>query len=238
MITISPPNSLRHRRSFALIIASALVLLCQSFWVSAAPVIRQPNGSVVESAEDMRVQVVGGVVAIQRTWSVPDVTRGGGKWYINPYWAELRFTLDSVDGSVRSVSRLDAEYGKSGNGIYLFDRQDFISAITQPDPAFPNDATRTITVGWRYYNTRGDWVTYNALGYITAYGDRNNTLATFDLDANSRPQTIKDAQGGTLYTFTYTGAQLTRITDRSGRQVSYSWTDGLNRPGFCGGSLI
>jgi hypothetical protein len=188
--------------------------------------ITQPNGSVVARVEDLRIQVVGGSVVIQRTWANPNVTTGGGRWYFNPIWADLTFRVDSVNGSIRSISRLDTEYARVGNGIYVFDRQDFINAITVQDPAFPNDPTKTLISGWRYYNSRGDWTTYNVGGIITAYGDRNNTFARFVLDASNRIDRINDAQGGLILGFTYTGDAVSRITDRDGRQVNYVWANG------------
>ena len=126
-------------RDFRGLVFVALSLLAFGTSVSAAT-IKQPNGSVVDSNEDLRVKVLGGWVAIARSWGVDNVATGGGKWYFNPAWAELKFTFDSLDGSVKSIRRLDAAYVKGGNGIYLFAKQDFIKAVTAPDPANPTNA--------------------------------------------------------------------------------------------------
>ena len=99
------------------------------------PTICQPNGIVHESAEDLRVKVLGGRVTIIRTWSVENVATGGGKWYFNSAWVDLPSTYDSLDGSVKSINRLDSQYDKGVNGVYIFYKQDFIKAITAPDPA-------------------------------------------------------------------------------------------------------
>ena len=208
----------RRLPSLALVIACTLL----SPVSSSAATVKQPNGTLVESVEDLRIKVLGGSVAISRSWSVEDVATTGGKWYFNPAWADLKFTYDSLDGSVKSLRRLDAAYTKGGNGIFLFDKQDFIKAITAPDPM---NAAKTIVTGWRWYNTRGNWITYNKDGRITAYGDRNNIQVSFETDTNGRPTIIKDHAGNTVMSFTYSGTQVSRITDRTGRNVQYTWVN-------------
>ena len=215
----SPPNT-ASALVFAVLFALAMFFAYQAP-VFAAPSISQPNGIVHESAEDLRVKVLGGWVSIARTWAVENVATGGGKWYFNAAWADLQFTYDSLDGSVKSINRLDSQYDKGGNGVYIFYKQDFIKAITAPDPANP---AKTIITGWRWYNTAGDWITYNKDGRITGYGDRNNIQVSFELDSQSRPLTIKDHFGSVLLSFTYTGDKITRITDRANRQVLYGWS--------------
>ena len=170
----SPPNT-ASALVFAVLFSLAMFFAYQAP-VFAAPSISQPNGIVHESAEDLRVKVLGGWVSIARTWAVENVATGGGKWYFNAAWADLQFTYDSLDGSVKSINRLDSQYDKGGNGVYIFYKQDFIKAITAPDPANP---AKTIITGWRWYNTAGDWITYNKDGRITGYGDRNNIQVSF-----------------------------------------------------------
>ena len=81
------------------------LLLAYQTPATAAPTISQPNGIVHESAEDLRVKVLGGWVTIARTWSVENVATGGGKWISNPAWADLQFTYDSLDGSVKGKEK-------------------------------------------------------------------------------------------------------------------------------------
>jgi hypothetical protein len=193
----------------------------------ANPRVLQPNGTVSFSVEDMQVQTANGMVSIQRTWGVENVTIGGGTWYLNPQWASLRFKLDSLNLNIVSIGRLDAEFGRGGNDIFVFDRQYFIKLVYIQDPAFPADPSKRILTGYRYYSSKGDWTTYNTAGQPTAYGDRNGTFASFELDATGRNiQTVRDGQGRLIYTFTYTGGVLSRITDFSGRQVNYIWSGG------------
>ena len=112
--------------------------------------VGQPNGTLSEAVNDLNVKVLGGWVSVSRSWLVDSVITGGGKWYFNTGWADLRFTLDSLDGSVKSINRLEAVFSKGGNNIYIFDKTAFIKPITAPNPAYPNDPTKTIITSWRW----------------------------------------------------------------------------------------
>ena len=219
---------LRHqarRLSLRCLLTAALPFLLLTTTVTTtahAATVNQPNGTLLESREDLRVKVLGGWVVINRSWTVDNVATGGGKWHFNPAWAELKFTFDSLDGSVKSIRRIDAAYDKGGNGIYIFGKLDFIKAVTAPDPANP---TKTIITGWRWYNTTGDWITYNKDGRITAYGDRNNIQVSFEIDANGQPSAIKDHSGNLVLSFTYAANKISRVTDRTNRQVQYTWVN-------------
>lgn len=170
--------------------------------------VRQPNLEYVETTVDLNVKVLGGYVQIRRTWSE-------GRWYLNPSWADLRFTLDPLDNSVKSIERAGSPFEKSGNGIYVFDRQFFIKREAD---------TSNVTTGWRWYDRRGNYVTYNALGKITGYGDRNDVKVTFIYGGDGKLFTVNDHFGAVALTYIYTADLLTKIADRSGRSVQYAYT--------------
>jgi hypothetical protein len=56
----------------------------------------------------MRVKVLGGEIKLNRTWE-------NGRWYLNPAWAELRFVLDPLDSSVKTIDRAGTLYQRSGD---------------------------------------------------------------------------------------------------------------------------
>jgi RHS repeat-associated protein len=170
--------------------------------------IRQPNLEYVETNVDLKVKVLGGYVQIRRTWSE-------GRWYLNPTWADLKFTLDPLDNTVKSVERAGSPFVKSGNGIYIFDRQFFIKREAD---------SSNVTTGWRWYDRRGNYVTYNAIGKITGYGDRNDVKVSFVYGGDGKLATVNDHFGAVALTYTYTGDLLTKITDRGGRSVQYAYT--------------
>jgi RHS repeat-associated protein len=205
-------NSLFHCGRLARI-ATIVLIACCAWLALAKPAhafgdVRQPNLEYVESNVDLKVKVLGGFVQIRRTWS-------NGRWYLNPSWADLRFTYDPLDNSVKSVERAGSPFEKSGNGIYLFDRQFFIKR--EADNA-------NATTGWRWYDRRGNYVTYNAIGKITGYGDRNDVKVSFVYGGDGKLATVNDHFGAVVLTYTYTGDLLTKITDRGGRSVQYAYT--------------
>jgi hypothetical protein len=146
--------------------------------------VRQPNLEYVESNVDLKVKVLGGFVQIKRTW-------GNGRWYLNPSWADLRFTYDALDNSVKSIERAGSPFEKSGNGIYIFDRQFFIKREAD---------TSNATTGWRWYDRRGNYVTYNTLGKITGYGDRNDVKVSFVYGGDGKLATVNDHFGAVALT--------------------------------------
>ena len=60
--------------------------------------VRLPNGEYTTTVQDLKVKVLGGYVTIARSWT-------NGRWYINPDWADLKFTFDSNGGSGGAMSR-------------------------------------------------------------------------------------------------------------------------------------
>jgi len=178
----------------------ALVVLFASPLVWAE--VRLPNGEYTESSEDLKVKVLGGYVTVARSWT-------NGRWYVNPTWADLKLTLDSLDGSVKAVDRAGSMYERSGNGIFIFENRFFITSTPS---------------GFRWYDQLGNWITYDSSGHITAYGDRNNVQVTFQLDANGQRTQILDHFNNPVLTFQYAGGQLAGVTDRTGRKVQYLYT--------------
>jgi RHS repeat-associated protein len=208
----NPSWSLFQRGNLTRFVAITLIAFCA--WLALAKSahafgdVRQPNLEYVESNVDLKVKVLGGFVQIRRTWS-------NGRWYLNPSWADLRFTYDPLDNSVKSIERAGSPFEKSGNGIYIFDRQFFIKREAD---------TSNVTTGWRWYDRRGNYVTYNTLGKITGYGDRNDVKVSFVYGGDGKLATVNDHFGAVALTYTYTGDLLTKITDRGGRSVQYAYT--------------
>jgi RHS repeat-associated protein len=182
----------------ALVATFFLLLLCASVGAE----VRLPNGEYTETNEDLKVKVLGGFVTVARSWT-------NGRWYVNPAWADLNLTFDSLDGSVKALDRAGSIYERSGNGVFIFDNRFFIS---------------TTPTGFRWYDQRGSWITYDSAGHMTAYGDRNNVQVSFVLDANGQRTQVNDHFGNLVLTFQYAGGKLSGVTDRTGRTVQYAYT--------------
>ena len=169
--------------------------------------VRMPNGEYFEQTVDLSVKVRGGQVQIARTWT-------NGRWYLNPTWADLKFTLDSIDGSVMTIDRAGAVFERTGNGdSYLFDYDTFIQRTTSP-------------AGWRWYDRLGNEVVYDAQGRVLRYADRNGVGVRFVRDAGGTITEIRDHANAVALTLTSSGGNVTSIRDRSGRTVSYTWSNG------------
>jgi RHS repeat-associated protein len=206
----------RHGRRLAARLFAATALL--SLAISAHAEVKLPNGEWIESVEDLRVKVPGGYVVAQRTWQADRVNRGEYRWHLNPAWDDLRFDSSDQGDAIDTVLRAGAKFERTGDSepIYVFDDQFFIRE--QLDGA----GQRT---GWRWYDRQGNWITYDAQGLITAYGDRNNIQVSFTRDADQRLHQVIDHHGTVVLTYSYTGGNTT-VTDRAGRSVEYRYTNG------------
>jgi RHS repeat-associated protein len=179
----------------------------------------------VESHVDLSVKVAGGSVAVRRTWS-------RGQWYVNFAWADLKFTRDPLDNTIKSIDR----------GGSIFERQGGTTAYTPGSAAPAADAIGTSYVfdrqyvirrtatGWRWSDRRGNVIDYSALGRIQSYAERTGTTVRFAYETAAAGLTdkllaVNDHFGNAALTFSYTGEQLTRISDRAGRGVNYGYSN-------------
>ena len=126
--------------------------------------VTAPNGEYKESHTDLSVKVRGGVVSVERSWL-------NGRWYVNPAWADLKFTYDALDGSVKTIDRAGSVFEGSGE-VFVFDDRFFVRKTTR-------EVNGETVSGWRWSNTAGDWVDYDADGRVAAYGDRHDVSVRF-----------------------------------------------------------
>ena len=149
----------------------------------------------------MRVKVLGGSAVVKRSWS-------NGQWYVNPAWADLKFTLDAADNSVSIVDRAGALFARTGNGLYVFDKRFFI---------------KSTTTGYQWYDRQGNTIDYDTAGRIRGYADKNGVKVSFEYDAAGNRSRLLDHNGQTVLSFTYSNGWLAAITDRTGRKVQYHY---------------
>ena len=83
--------------------------------------VRLPDGQWFEQEEDLRVKVMGGYVAVSRTWL-------NNRWYFNPAWAPLRFSYDGL-GQIATIERAGWVYQARGPGAWVFDNKNSIAAV-------------------------------------------------------------------------------------------------------------
>ena len=90
------------RQRLACLFLLALSLFFAPYAQAATHSARLPNQEYREVHEDLAVKVLGGHIRITRTWE-------GGRWYLNPAWASLRFVPDAL-GGVRAIWRASVLY--------------------------------------------------------------------------------------------------------------------------------
>ena len=171
---------------------------------SIAPSV--PPVVYAEPQEDLRVKVPGGSVVIQRTFAA-------GKWHPNYNWANLQFTYDSFDGSVKTISRGKAEYAKTAPGVYGFQKRDTI---------------RQTSSGFRWADRSGNWVDFDTQGQIQAYGDRNDVKVSFLYESygtGKRITGLKDHLDHQVLWYEYTGGLRSAIRNYSNRSVEYYYNN-------------
>lgn len=193
-----------------------LILLFLALFALPAPAtVSLPTGEYRASAVDLRVKVQGGEVVIQRTWQADDLNKGEYRWHPNPAWDDLRFELDVIDGVPKTILRSGSRFERGGNEVYIWQREYFIRA--EKDEAGD-------TIGWRWYDRRGNWITYDAAGKIASYGDRNGVTVQFERDAAGKIARLRDANDAPILTYAWNGDRIASITDRTGRVVSYHYS--------------
>jgi len=176
-----------------------------------------PTGEYRVAMEDLRIKVRNGDVVFARSWKADDLNRGEFRWHPNAAWDDLRFELDVIDGAAKTVLRSGSRFERSGNGVYVFEREYFIRA--------ERDGAGAVS-GWRWYDRHGHWITYDAGGRIESYGDRNGLTVRFTRDAQQRVETLLDRAEGLIARYTWVGDELRAITDRAGRSVGYAYSGG------------
>ncbi|HVJ61995.1 MAG TPA: RHS repeat-associated core domain-containing protein [Tahibacter sp.] len=192
------------------VVARAMVGVAMLLGGTAHASVKLPNGEYRETVTDLRVKVLGGYVAVERTWIADKLNKGQYRWYFNPAWADLSFEYDAIDDSVKSVMRADSKFERAGNDVFVFDRVFFIAKENG---------------GWRWYDREGNWIRYDDAGRIAAYGDRNNVAVRFERNGPGRQISgVLDHGGAVALTFAYEGSRVASITDRTGRVVRYRYT--------------
>ncbi len=195
-------------------LALSLALSLGTGLAHAQPSTRQvslPNQDYTESTEDLAVKVLGGQVAINRTWTF-------GRWYLNDRWADLVLQPDPL-GGVLAVNRADRIYTRvSGTAqpTYRFDENNIIKA-TGPDAA--------PLTGWQWYDREGNTIDYDATGRMLGWANAAGVKVTLARDSQGRLSAVKDHHGREVLTLQYNASgQPATISDNTGRSVRYEWS--------------
>ena len=168
--------------------------------------VKLPNGDYAESAEDLKVKVLGGYVSVMRSWY-------NSQWHAGSNWENLQFTYDNIDGSVKSIQRGEAIYTQASPGIYTLDT---LGAVL--------DSLRSTATGYRWQDRKGNWIEFNASGAIQSYGDKNNVQVSFQYDSSGKRTGVFDHLGTQVLWYEYSGSQISAIRDATNRRVQYQYS--------------
>jgi len=199
-----------------------LAALAMGLATFARAEVHLPNGEYRTSATDLKVKVLGGYVAIERTWQAKNINKGEYAWYFNPAWADLDLEIDSSDHSIRSIGRTGAKFEKQGDDLYVLkesDRSYFISV--QRD----GEGNRT---GLHWNDRSGNAIVYDAAGRIQSYSDRNGVTVRFQRDPVTGQITeVHDHADRPILRYAYADGKVSSISDVSRaptlRSVSYHY---------------
>lgn len=198
--------------------AALLGLLGLLAGLSARAEVRLPDGQWFEQTEDLRVKVMGGYVAVSRTWLAD-------KWYFNSAWAGLTFRYDSL-GQISTIERSGWKYEQRGAGVWAFDSKNSIFATAS---------------GYRWQDRHGNSIDYDSSGKIVSYADRNAVKVGFTYDPAKRITGVFDHFGNQVLWFEHALAadqvlalqvvagadfgQPSAVRDASGRRVEYRYSN-------------
>ena len=101
--------------------------------------------------------------------------------------------------------------GIQPGAVYTFDENNYI---------------RSDLSGWQWYDRIGNTIDYDIMGRMLGWTSAAGVKATLVRDGMGRIMGVKDHQGQQVITVEYAGGgnQPTRVSDATGRSVSYEWT--------------
>ena len=94
------------------------LLILLSAAIPAHSEVALPNGEYREEIEELRVQTIAGPIRVTRDYVLD-------RWQINARWNPLKFNLDALDGSVKSIDRNSALFERRGDA-WVFDARALI----------------------------------------------------------------------------------------------------------------
>ena len=221
---------LRHNlRTFLHAISQSLLLLCllplmpSQALAQVASTGSAPTPPVITFKDpnpDLSVKVWGGSIVVQRGYM-------DNNWSPNLDWLPLKFTYDSLDSSILTITRGRSEYSKVAPGVF----QDQVHNILRQTPT-----------GFRWNDRNNNWIEFNPAGEIKTFGNRNGTTATFHYSGTAgvvsstgvpasegRITGILDHSATQVLWFDYDASnRLSSIRDVTNRKVTYQWTPGPN----------
>lgn len=219
----------------------SLLLLCAGHTATAE--VRLPHGIFYQDIEDLRVKVMGGHIAPNRTWY-------RDRWHFSWTWEPLRVEIPAEDGAGGAITRTDTEYATpsvSRRPITLEGQPGYHLEVTYTSSEHkgewiirsgdipgsdPDSAAERQVPQLRWASKNGRWADYRldangVTARIEAYGDRTGTIARFSYDPEGRLTGIKDRSDTQVLWYDYNPeGQLHYVRDAENHQVEYRYSAG------------
>lgn len=187
-----------------LLIITSLLL----FSLKSIAEVEPTSGRYFKEVTDLNIKVAGGMVKWKRLYEE-------GRWKFNESWSSLVFEIDSADSSILRIVRGGDEYEKldSAGTIYKFG----------PRLMIRKNSDET---GWKWTDREGNFMNYNLSGLPISMGHIGGYSISF-IYQEGRLVGVDSANGIRVLNIGYVGLTnyVDSITDHSGREVLYHWSD-------------
>src|SRR5690349_17951897 len=107
---------MNRSRKMATNVLMAFFLMLSAFFTNVHAQVSLPNGDFSESVEELRVKTINGFVSVNRSYFA-------GRWQFNTAWNSLKFERDAVDNSVKTITRNNADFARTGDGWAFGNRE-------------------------------------------------------------------------------------------------------------------
>ncbi|KAB7627951.1 RHS repeat-associated core domain-containing protein [Alkalilimnicola sp. S0819] len=241
------------------LLAAALAVLLLGLLQPATAAVELPSGYYHTTVEDLTVKVLGGHLKARRTWY-------RGRWQFNRAWNNLKIEYDALSGEISTITRNLDVYEPSGSSKELFvydgrytlrkldtgfrwaDRKgnwieyDNAGHITRYGDrnaitvSFGYDAAGQRSAVFDHHGRQVLWYEYSN-GRVSAVHDATQpTPRRVEYTwVDGRLTAVKDVLGNT-WAYSYSGGELSRITDPEGRptHIAYHGESGSSASGGSG----
>jgi len=164
------------------------------------------NAVYEEELIDLEVKILAGKVKHTRYLS-------GGVTQFNPNWASLNleYAEDKEAFLPEVLYRNRHAYQRQGETeTWIYNERNYIVKTES---------------GYRWHNRKGDRIDYDNEGVTLGYEDQHQVKVTFTRNAQGRIEKVLDSYQNPVLIFHYAeNGWLQRVTDHTGREVSYEYT--------------
>ena len=154
--------------------------------------------------EDISVTFPGGRFSVHRYYE-------NGAWHWNHDQNNLGFKYDG-EGKIDDIIKAGVSFEGSGFDPNLF--------------KYATQRILKTDTGFKWLDSRDNWIVYDDKGRLTSYGKRTRTTA-IALYSGENCIGWTDPAGTRLFWFEYTGNTLTAVTDAANRRIEYTYENEL-----------